>query len=252
MKSRYRFLDLLRGLNLISMIAYHALYNLNYLYGHPMKWYRSTPGYIWQQSICWTFIFLSGFCLELGRSDTSHQLRRGLLLTFCGLIITLTTVLVMPDSIIIMGVLSFFGLAVLITALLKPALNHIPAALGLISSILLFFLTREVNTGWLGFEHLRILQLPDGLYHSNLMMLLGFPYPGFYSTDYFSVLPWIFLFWSGMYTWKLFSAAGLLPVSFLKKCGFRPLEWIGRHTLLIYMLHQPVLVGIFTLWDFFN
>ena len=64
MKSRYRFLDLLRGLNLISMIAYHALYNLNYLYGHPMKWYRSTPGYIWQQSICWTFIFLSGFCLD--------------------------------------------------------------------------------------------------------------------------------------------------------------------------------------------
>ena len=67
MKSRYRFLDMLRGLNLISMILYHALYNLNYLYGHPMEWYRSTPGYIWQQAICWTFIFLSGFCLELGR-----------------------------------------------------------------------------------------------------------------------------------------------------------------------------------------
>ncbi len=251
MKKRYRFLDLLRGLNLISMITYHALYNLNYLYGHPMKWYRSAPGYIWQQAICWTFIFLSGFCLDLGRTERKHQIQRGLLLSACGLIITLVTVIVMPSSVIIMGVLSFFGLAVLVTAFLKPLLLKIPPAAGLCFSLLLFFLTREINTGWLGFETLRLFELPRFLYQGNLMMILGFPHENFFSTDYFSLFPWIFLFWSGMYTWKLLHNHNLLPVPFLQTCGFRPLEWIGRHTLPIYMLHQPALIAFFTLAELF-
>lgn len=249
MKKRLRFLDALRGLNLISMIAYHGLYNLNYIYGHPMEWYRSTPGYVWQQGICWTFIFLSGFCLELGRSDRKHQLKRGLLLSACGLVITLVTGLVMPDSIVIMGVLSFFGLAVLITALLKPALDRLSAAPALLLCLLLFFLTRGINNGYLGFESIHLIRLPAVLYHGKIMMILGFPYYGFFSTDYFSVFPWIFLFWSGLYSWKYLKQTQLLPVSFLQTHGCRPLEWIGRHTLPIYMLHQPVLVGIFSLLD---
>lgn len=49
--------------------------------------------------------FWSGMCFSLGR----HPVKRGLILTGCGLIITLVTVLVMPESIVIMGVLNFFG-----------------------------------------------------------------------------------------------------------------------------------------------
>ncbi len=260
MKQRLRLLDALRGLTLISMIAYHALYNLNHHYGHTMKWYLSTPGYVWQQSICWTFIFLSGFCMELGRGIHSSRdeasgfgrylLRkygRGLLLTLCGLTVTAATALVMPGSIVIMGVLSFYGLAFLITVLGKPALDRIPSSLGFAAGTLLFFLTRDVNLGWLGFEGLRFCRLPDALYQGNLMMILGFPYRGFFSTDYFSILPWIFLFWSGLFLWRLLNQSSRLPRTFLQTHGCRPLEWIGRHSLLIYMLHQPVLVGVFGL-----
>ena len=62
MKKRLHFLDALRGVTLISMIAYHGMWNLVYLFGVQAPWYRGTPGYLWQQSICWTFILLSGFC----------------------------------------------------------------------------------------------------------------------------------------------------------------------------------------------
>lgn len=79
-----------------------------------------------QQSICWTFIFLSGMCFCLGR----RPVKRGLLLTGCGIIITLATAFVMPDAIVIMGI-SFFGLATLITALLNPLLSRIRAFAGL-------------------------------------------------------------------------------------------------------------------------
>ncbi|HJA93178.1 MAG TPA: DUF1624 domain-containing protein [Candidatus Eisenbergiella merdipullorum] len=242
---RFCVLDLLRGINLISMIAYHGAYDLVYLYGVDLPGYRGTPGYLWQQSICWLFIFLSGFCFCLGRFDGGRRIRRGLLLSSCGILITAVTMIVMPSSLIILGVLSFFGLAVLLSVLLYPLLRRIPAPLGLICCLLLFFLTRDVSSGWLGFEGLRLFPLPGFLYRGAFMMILGFPWPGFFSTDYFPLLPWIFLFWSGFYTFRLLSGQAVLR--FLKPHLCAPLEFIGRHTLPIYMIHQPALMAVFFL-----
>ena len=268
--SRLPALDLLRGLNLLSMIAYHGAYDLVYLYGVDIPGYRGLPGYLWQQSICWIFIFLSGFCFCLGRFDGARRIRRGLLLSACGLLITAVTALIMPESLILMGVLSFFGLAVLLTVPLYPLLVRIPAYAGLAGCLLLFFLTRDVSSGWLGFEGLRLLALPDFLYHGVFPMILGFPWPGFFSTDYFALLPWIFLFWSGFFTFRCFcgkkerrpvenvpeavpedgKAAPEPAVLFLRAGGrslCAPLEYIGRHTLPIYMIHQPALMAVFLL-----
>lgn len=74
LRRRSGTLDSLRGLTLVSMIAYHACWDLVYLYGMPWDWYRSFWAYAWQQSICCTFILLSGYCWQMGR----HPLRRGL------------------------------------------------------------------------------------------------------------------------------------------------------------------------------
>ena len=259
------------------MIAYHGAYDLVYLYDVRIPGYRSLPGYLWQQSICWIFIFLSGFCFCLGRFDGGRRIRRGLLLSVCGLLITAVTALLMPGSLILMGVLSFFGLAVLLTVPLYPLLIRIPAPAGLAGCLLLFFLTRDVSSGWLGFEGLRLLALPDFLYQGILPMILGFPWPGFFSTDYFALLPWIFLFWSGFFTFRcLFgkkyagavtaaggvpaasgavTAAGSVPAASGagtaahagRKTLCAPLEYIGRHTLPIYMIHQPALMAVFLL-----
>ena len=59
-KTRLHLLDALRGFLLLNMIAYHGLWNLVYLFGVDLLWYRTTPGYLWQQFICWSFILLSG------------------------------------------------------------------------------------------------------------------------------------------------------------------------------------------------
>ena len=58
---RYALLDELRGLDLVN------------LFGIQADWYYGLPGHLWQQSICWVFILLSGFCVQLGH----HTLRRG-------------------------------------------------------------------------------------------------------------------------------------------------------------------------------
>ncbi len=236
-QKRLSLLDGLRGITLLSMIAYHAAYDLVYLYHRQLPGYRGLPGYLWQQSICWTFLFLSGYCRGISRSGTGRQLRRGLILSGCGLLITAVTALVMPDSVVIMGVLSFYGLAVLLTALASPLLSRISAPAGLLCCLVLFFLTRNVPSGSLGFESIRLCSLPGFLYQGIPMMILGFPWPGFYSTDYFSLLPWIFLFWSGYYS------SSIVRPAFLEKSFCRPLEFLGRHSLLIYMLHQPVIMA---------
>lgn len=70
---RYALLDELRGLDLVSMMLYHACWDLVFLFDVNMRWYAGTPGRLWQQTICWVFILLSGFCAPFGR----HMLRRG-------------------------------------------------------------------------------------------------------------------------------------------------------------------------------
>ena len=53
---RYALLDELRGLDLLSMIGYHACWDLIFLFGMSAAWYTGWQGHLWQQSICWVFI----------------------------------------------------------------------------------------------------------------------------------------------------------------------------------------------------
>ena len=139
-------LDTLRGLTLVSMIVYHACWDLVYLYRLDWGWYRSFWAGIWQQSICCTFILLSGFCWQMGR----HPLRRGLMSFFGGAAVSLATLLVLPETPVQFGVLTFLGSAALLTIPLRPLLSRIPPRPGLALSFALFLVLRDVNKGFLG------------------------------------------------------------------------------------------------------
>lgn len=235
---RFDSLDTIRGVTLISMIAYHASWDLVYLYGVDWPFYRSFGAYLWQQSICWTFILLSGYCFHLGK----HRLKRGLMAFGGGALVSLVTLVAMPEDPILFGVLTLLGSAALVTIPLDRWFGRISPAAGFVGSFGLFFLLRNVNEGFLGFEGLRLLALPEGLYRNLFTAFLGFPHSGFYSSDYFSLLPWIFLFWTGYFLYRLRrpDRGGVsLPV----------VTAMGRHSLLIYLLHQPILYGVMMVLD---
>lgn len=139
-------LDSLRGLTLFSMIAYHLCWDLVYLRGLPWAWYNGFWAYIWQQSICCTFILLSGYCCQASR----HPIRRGAISFFGGAAVSLATTLVTPEEPIRFGVLTFLGTAALLTVPLRPLLARIPPRLGLVLSFSLFLLARDVNRLCLG------------------------------------------------------------------------------------------------------
>ena len=69
--------DALRGLALLNMLAYHAMYDWVYVFAHASSWYDIwSPGcHLWQQYICWSFILLSGYSFTLSR----RPLKNGLL-----------------------------------------------------------------------------------------------------------------------------------------------------------------------------
>lgn len=213
-------LDSLRGLTLFSMIAYHLCWDLVYLRGLPWAWYNGFWAYIWQQSICCTFILLSGYCCQASR----HPIRRGAI-SFCGgAAVSLVTLVVMPEEPVRFGVLTFLGTAALLTVPLRP------------------LLARDVNHGYLGFAWVPLLRLPRGWYTNLATAGLGFPAPTFASSDYFALLPWLFLFWTGFYLYRLRPEIPALP-----DIRLPGLSVISRHSLLLYLLHQPVLYAALVL-----
>ena len=233
---RYALLDELRGLDLVSMMLYHACWDMMFLFGIWMDWYAGMPGRLWQQTICWVFILLSGFCAPFGR----HMLRRGVTVFAAGALVTAVTLVFMPGNRVIFGVLTFLGTAMLLTGVLEPLLKKVMPAVGLAVSAVLFALTYHLVERWLGFGGLR-LSLPDAVYSKDVTAFFVFEPDWFYSADYFGLLPWLFLFWAGYYLHK---AVGRRRMEPLRRPVCPALGWMGRHSLLLYLLHQPVIYGV--------
>lgn len=245
-KKRLHLLDEIRGITLISMILFHTMWDLVFIFGVKCDWYLSYASYIWQQSICYAFILLSGFCFSLGKK----KYRRGAIVFAAGFIISIATELFMPQNHVRFGVLTLLGSCMLLFALVEKIMEKIPAWLGFVISVLLFILTRGVGDGYLGFESMELVALPKVFYEQGeIMTYLGFPYRGFYSTDYFPLLPWVFLFGAGYFLYQIFKKNQWLTICEKGLPFGKPFRFMGKYSLIIYMLHQPVVYGI--LWIIF-
>ena len=205
---RLILLDELRGLTLISMILYHFMWDLYYIVGITFPWKHGmyAPGmHIWQQSICWTFILLSGVLTLIGSS----------------------MLLMLPFDFVLKRLIGFRT---------EPVMTLFLTAL--------FF-----SLFWWTLHHGQTLW-PQSLPRNLLTTYLGFPFAGFWSTDYFPVIPWFFLYVAG-YLLHALTAVVRLPEPFrahlrdIAHTSHIPaLAFLGRHCLLVYMVHQPVLYGI--------
>ncbi len=245
-KERYPLLDTIRGGCLISMIFFHAIWDLVFLFDVDWKWFRNVWGDVWQQSICWTFILLAGFCVPF----SSRPVRRGLQVFGCGALISAVTLVLLPKQRILFGVLTLLGCCMMLAGSLDTYLRKIPPTAGTAVSFLLFLLTRHVNDGFVGWGSLRVFTLPEAWYCNLFTAFLGFPPPKFFSGDYFAILPWSFLFLTGYFA--CFAVMKSRLREWLRRGHCRPLELLGRHSLLIYMLHQPVIycvMWVIVIWQ---
>lgn len=234
-KKRYYLIDGIRGITVISMVVFHFMYDYCIAFGKNPGWLAKPETFLWQQSICWSFILISGFVWPWGRKS---NVKRGLVLNALGFGITLVTCLFMPSEAVWFGVLNFLGCAVLLMFVFEKPARKMHPLLGLVLSFALFLFCRNINSGYLGFGTWLRIDLPLGIYKAKIFTPLGFPFPEFVSSDYFPILPWMFLYLSGYFCGRIFErhgewhdAAGIkIPV----------LSYIGSKTLWIYILHQPL------------
>ena len=242
-RKRLQLIDSIRGLSILSMIGYHFCW-IACFFGLfiPAELMYGKSFYIWERSICITFIFLSGFVFSLGKK----RIKNGLMILSIGIAITIGSVLFVNEVRDVFGVLWILGVSPLILYLPDKYLlkdlkgNKVKAAALFIVTTILFILTYNINEGYLGLLGKRWL-LPRGLYKGYFMTFLGFMEPGFYSVDYFSVLPWLFMYLMGYFAQKLTYGSYIYNNVFTKGIPF--LKDIGKHSLIIYLIH-PVVIFI--------
>jgi uncharacterized membrane protein len=233
-KKRIWELDALRGLFILGMLAVHLIYDLQSFLGSDL--FRDSVLYDFLSSWGGSLFFLiSGICVTLG----SHPVRRGLIVIGCGLIVSAVTWgLYLLDfagkgMIIYFGVLHCLGTCML----LWPLFRRIPWYLT--APIALFIILYGIYLDSRNFDC------------SILWMPLGFTPRNFYSSDYFALMPFFGFFLAGTLIGKFAYAkkTTLFPKVNPENPVIRFFSLLGRWSLPIYLLHQPVLTGIVILLE---
>lgn len=225
MSKRIWELDALRGLALLGMMGIHFVYDLVDLFG-VWNWQQPAWYLFFKNNYGAVFFLISGISVTLG----SHPVKRGVQVFLCGFLCTGVTLgmyllgFAGKGIIIYMGVLQCLGLCMMLWPLFRRCPDWALGALGLAMMI----------AGW----YLRTRSFPFWL-----LTPLGFAPYGFTSSDYFPLLPNFGYFLLGAVVGKRVYAGrkSLFPRETPPLGLFR---WLGRHSLMIYLLHQPVLAAI--------
>ncbi len=234
---RYHLIDALRGFALLNMLLFHMLYDIFMIFSVNQTWaYQPLTG-AWERFICCSFILISGVSICFSK----NSFKRGIILNVIGFIITAVTVIIMPNQAIWFGILNFLGCAMMIVYPLKAYFEKIPPLIGTVISLALFTILYGLPKRFIGFCDVRIFTLPDSLYQCKWLSFFGLPSADFFSTDYFPILPWMFLFIAGYFVWRFIESKNWDNVFKLK---IPVLDFIGRHSLVIYVVHQPVTMAI--------
>ncbi len=235
LEKRFWEIDFLRGVAIVMMIVFHFLFDLSYLGGYEVNIYS---GFWWAfaRVTATVFILLVGISLTLSYSRAIQKrtgklgrkyFKRGLKIFFWGLIISVITWIFLRVGFIVFGVLHLIGVSIILAyPLIKY--RHRNLILGII------FIIIGLCLGGLTFDF-------------YWLFWLGFMPRNFYTLDYFPIFPWfgviligIFL---GNYMYKNYKRRFKFP-EFSDSSFTRPICFLGRNSLLIYLIHQPILITL--------
>ena len=236
-RERYGYIDSVRGLAVVGMIIYHFLFDILYIYGIYPDFFMDAQYILLQRFVGVSFFIVAGISVNL----SSRPFSNGILVSICGLGVSAVTLAFMPEEPIIFGVLTFLGFSMMLIGALRKALSKVNAVAGMLLSLILFVLTYGMEYGFIGVFYKPLFYLPDWMYKTSFLAFFSLPGPEFVSSDYYPLFPWLFLVTFGFFLWR-FILKHKFDGYFL--CGVPVLDFIGRHSLLIYILHQPVLYGV--------
>jgi len=234
---RFFEIDAVRGLAIIMMVMYHTVFDLSFTGTAEIP---VTTGF-WkgfQLATATLFLGVAGISLSVsaaraekyldGRALTRKFLWRGAGLVAAGMVVTVVTLVLVPQAPVIFGVLHCIGVSILLSPLFFRFRKFLPVAGAAV--VLLGILVFPV-------EGPAIL-LPLGVYP-----------PGFTSLDWVPLFPWMGVVMLGIALGDRWYPCGnrAFPAPPALPGVTRPATWLGRHSLLLYFLHQPVILTLLSL-----
>lgn len=222
-------IDVLRGIAIVAMITYHFTWDLGFLGFIKLNIAQTEWGMNIARGIAASFLTLVGVSLALANAngfDFGSFWRRLVLIGGAAALVTLGTWFAMPDAFIFMGVLHCIALSSLIAASFWCAPLYVTLAGAALSFTLPLFI-QDISPwpfGW----------------------ILGLAAHPPRTNDYVPLFPWLGFVLSGLAVGQIFasSARGIFSTEALTSKPVHVLAQAGRHGLIIYLVHQPVMIGV--------
>jgi len=225
---RFWEIDLVRTVALLGLLFFHTrelLYHFD-LCAEPLA---SGVWFYIRAVNAGLFIFSAGVALTIaysrGKRMSSFMLR-GLKIFGLGMLITLLSLLVVPEEYVRFGILHFFGIAfILVPFFLRfRYINLILGAAVMAAGI--FLGSTSADFPWL--------------------LWLGLRPHHFRTLDYFPLLPWFGLLLVGMFFGKILYPEGnrRFNIPEFSSPVASALTLPGRHPLVVYLAHLPILIGV--------
>lgn len=237
---RFDIIDIARGLALIGMFVFHIGWDVSFL---GLADIDVSEDWRWRwlaRLVAGAFLLLTGFSLVLATRNGLNRrayLRRLGQIVAAAVLVTLGTWFAVPDAFVKFGILHHIAFASLVGL---PLLRWPPVAL-LAAGALAFAVPRMVAEGW----------IKAALFDYPLMAWLGLGSVPPDAVDHVPVFPWIAMVFFGMGLAKIMLARDAIPAGPAGNPLTRLLALGGRHSLLIYLAHQPVFIGLLMGMSFF-
>ena len=242
-KDRAWELDFLRGIALLMMLFMHMSWDVRYEFRADVFSYLET-GWFWSfvhPVIVVLFVSVSGICCTFSRNN----IKRGLKLLAATMVLVIGTYIVTKfagiECLIIFNVLAVLTCGIFLYALItfiekktNAKANVINVIMGLVG---LYIVICGCDIHYMDYSTDNLIFLP-----------LGFEISGSpWMADYMPLFPWLGVFLIGCVIGRvcykekktLFAGRGKVLTAIS-----RPVEFIGRHSLIIYLVHQPIVYAL--------
>ena len=219
MKNRIWELDLVRGVAILFVVMYHTLYDMQYIYGYniPFNWE-------WLCHLAGIFILMAGVCAPFSRSCV----KKGIILSILALIITVATYIYDKHFFIQFGILHLLAFCMLTYPLFKRCNNLFLA----VYSVVVMTVGIILNNSVCPYPNLYILGWADASYAAM---------------DWFPIMPYTAYFTVGIIISRCLYSDKKSLFSFKQPLFIKPFSFIGRYTLWVYILQQPITLGVLEL-----